>query len=241
MGKCKNTNCNNETKGKNVYCSLTCRNVYVNKYLRDYSKNSVGLSEEKQYYESPKNCVRCNKQLRYEQRKGKYCGHECAASDSNLGRKHNIETCNKISVALIKNFKIKCKGCENEILKNEGVKFCSKECSRTFKRKNMTEFQKYKQECLFKFALSDYPGKFDFSLIEQHGWYKPTNRGNNLNGISRDHMYSVRDGFDSGIDAKLIAHPANCKLVPQRENSSKHKKSSISIEELKTRVENWDK
>ena len=38
--KCKNIECVNMTIGKRVYCSLVCRNYYVNKYLRDYTKIS---------------------------------------------------------------------------------------------------------------------------------------------------------------------------------------------------------
>jgi hypothetical protein len=35
----------------------------------------------------------------------------------------------------------------------------------------------------------------------------------NLGGVSRDHMIAVRDGFNLGIDPKLLSHPANCKLT----------------------------
>lgn len=36
--KCKNIECENDVTGKRVYCSLTCRNIYVNKYIRNYDK-----------------------------------------------------------------------------------------------------------------------------------------------------------------------------------------------------------
>jgi hypothetical protein len=99
MGKCKNIECNNETIGKRVYCSLTCRNVYVNKYLRDYSKNGAGISGEKGYYENPKKCLKCDSILKYEQRRGDYCGHGCAASVNNIGRIYSLETREKIAKA----------------------------------------------------------------------------------------------------------------------------------------------
>ena len=54
-------------------------------------------------------------------------------------------------------------------------------------------------------------------------------------------MYSIRDGFDNNIDPKLISHPANCKLIQQRKNSSKYKKSSITIDRLKNRIDEWNK
>lgn len=36
--KCKNIECENDVIGKRIYCSLSCRNYYVNKYIRDYTK-----------------------------------------------------------------------------------------------------------------------------------------------------------------------------------------------------------
>jgi hypothetical protein len=59
--KCKNIECENETKGKNIYCSLSCRNIYVNKYLRNYDKYSDTIKEknnlkEIEYLKSPKTC-----------------------------------------------------------------------------------------------------------------------------------------------------------------------------------------
>lgn len=46
MGNCKNIECDKQTEGKRVYCSMTCRNYYVNKYMRDYTKNGEGLSKK---------------------------------------------------------------------------------------------------------------------------------------------------------------------------------------------------
>lgn len=98
----------------------------------------------------------------------------------------------------------------------------------------------YRHDCAFTFALSDFPDEFDFSFIEKYGWYKAANHGNNLNGVSRDHMYSVKDGFINNVDPKIISHPANCKLVLQRYNSSKCSKSSITLEQLMDRIQKWD-
>jgi len=54
-------------------------------------------------------------------------------------------------------------------------------------------------------------------------------------------MLSVREGFEQGIDPKLLSHPANCKLMIHNENVSKNKTSSISIIELLQRIEAFDK
>lgn len=269
MEKCKNTECNNETVGKNVYCSLKCRNVFVNKNLRDYSKISLSLSGEKDYYLNPKKCIKCNSILNYEQRTNVYCSHSCSASETNKSRKgikhklteqgrRNLVECANNNFSKFRKSSQKheefmekfiknptfCKCCNKSILYKYWLQnriFCDVKCRNIFREKDLTDFQKYKRDCLFDFNLSDFEEEFDFGLIKEHGWYSPSNKKNNLNGVSRDHMYSIRDGFDNNIEQFLIAHPANCKLILQRENSSKHKKSSITISELKKRIKNWNK
>ena len=84
--KCKNIGCENLIAENRTYCSLKCRNIYVNKYIRDYSNNRKSLSGENKYYETPKYCLECNSMLKYEQRRNKYCSHSCAASKTNWKR-----------------------------------------------------------------------------------------------------------------------------------------------------------
>lgn len=98
----------------------------------------------------------------------------------------------------------------------------------------------YRKQCVFRFALKTYPNEFDFDLIKESGWYKAKNHGDNLKGISRDHMLSVNEGFRLKIDPYLISHPANCSLMPHSKNSSKHDGSSITLEELKERINAWE-
>ena len=98
----------------------------------------------------------------------------------------------------------------------------------------------YRQCCQFKFGVKSYPDEFDFNLINTYGWYSAKNRGNNLGGVLRDHMVSVRYGFDHKIDPYLLSHPANCILVLQSDNASKGNDCSITIDELKTRIKEWE-
>lgn len=107
-------------------------------------------------------------------------------------------------------------------------------------RKNRSALENYRADCAFKFNLSDYPDEFDFTLIESYGWYKPKNRGNNLTGVSRDHIISVRYGFDNQLPAEHLAHPANCVLMKHGENVSKGKKIGMSYEDLLKRIEAWN-
>ena len=108
-------------------------------------------------------------------------------------------------------------------------------------RKNRSALENYRADCAFKFNLSDYPDEFDFTLIESYGWYKPKNRGDNLNGVSRDHIISVRYGFDNQLPAEHLAHPANCVLMKHGENVSKGKKIGMSYDDLLNRIEAWNK
>lgn len=150
-----------------------------------------------------------------------------------------------------------CPCCTNSfITTNPNKECCSVPCARklrdirsfNLKIQNATEYEKeklrlkkYRQECQFRFGIKDYPNEFDFKLIEEHGWYQAKNRGNNMGGVSRDHMYSVKQGFLNNIDPKIISHPANCKLVLQSENASKKDGCSITLDELMIRIDEWNK
>jgi hypothetical protein len=76
--------------------------------------------------------------------------------------------------------------------------------------------------------------------VEKHGWYSAKNHGDNLGGVSRDHIVSVRYGFVNKIDPKIISHPANCRLLPHNQNVSKGPDSGMSIEDLLVKIEAWN-
>lgn len=155
----------------------------------------------------------------------------------------------------------KCVICGSVIhSKSRKVRTCSKECHGILIKQNAEKkmqqilekiagtkkeytlkLRHYRNCCAFNFALNDYPDEFEFELIRENGWYSPSNKGNNLGGVSRDHMYSVKDGFENAIPPELLAHPANCKLVIHSENSSKNRNSCITLDELKERIALWDK
>lgn len=261
--KCKNTDCQNETIGKRVYCSMSCRNYYVNKYIRDYSKNKEAVKNS--YIEKyiPKKCKleTCNSDIPYEYRENLYCSKDCSKKVININRKGikyniseeslvkyrlsasiNFKQNNAINIDNYENNSKYCKFCQKKIsYENRRRKFCTDICQREFRRKDTNLLRCYRTDCKFNFSLNDYPDEFEFSLVEKYGWYSPTNKKNNLGGVSRDHMFSVREGFEQGIDPKLLAHPANCKLMIHNENVSKNKTSSISIIELLQRIEAFDK
>ena len=101
---------------------------------------------------------------------------------------------------------------------------------------NKTDKELYYLKCSFRFGLEDFKRVEGFTLIQKYGMYSIPN---NLNGVSRDHMVSRYYGWTHNIPSEIISHPANCRIISQRENSSKGENCSITIEELYKRIQNW--
>lgn len=133
---------------------------------------------------------------------------------------------------------------------------CSRKCAHKLKALNIAKekfgkitddiekgkflYSLYRHQCNFKFALNQFPTEFDFSLIKENGWYKAKNHGDNLYGVSRDHIFSVNEAFKQQIDPYYISHPANCKLLLHSDNVSKSDDCGITFEELKNKVDKWN-
>lgn len=103
--KCKNIECDNNTKNNNTYCSLTCRNIYVNKHLRDYNKISNRFKNkrelrEKEYLKNPKLCKECNEIIPFDKKVNKFCNKSCSATFNNRGSIKTEESRNKISESI---------------------------------------------------------------------------------------------------------------------------------------------
>jgi hypothetical protein len=163
-----------------------------------------------------------------------YCSRSCANK-----REHSEETKQKIGNSLLKPIKYKiCPNCGKEYSTKSNA--CSAKCSRELRPKKYSALQLYRMKCAFNFALNDFPDEFDFSLIEKHGWYRAKNRGDNLNGVSRDHIVSVKFGFEKNISPDIIKHPANCQLLIHGENISKGHKCNLTIDQLMVKIQEWN-
>ena len=166
-----------------------------------------------------------------------FCSKSCSVTFNNKDRIVSEEQKEKVRLKLLKPKKIKpielrsCRFCGEKKIDKKHKIICE-ECKNTF-------YKFYKPLCNFDFNIMDYSNKFDLSLVEQHGWYSPINKRNNLNGVSKDHMYSVRDGFINNIEPEIIKHPANCKLLLHNDNNRKNYNSSITIDDLIERIKNW--
>ena len=55
-----------------------------------------------------------------------------------------------------------------------------------------------------------------------------------------DHKYSIYDGFKNNIDPKIIGHYKNLECISESENLKKNRNSSITLEELLTKINEED-
>lgn len=249
-----------ENKDTGRFCTALCRNRYIS------SKNNYKLIGEKVSKTALEKitkvllklvCLNCSNEFNSTNKQRKFCTQKCAVVYLNNNKTE--EDYNKQSEKIKKKIAsgefiphkktytyitkecLKCKSYMT-VVPSSNKKYCRKECSPIFLRpppdKNSLAY--YRISCKFTFNLSLYPEEFDFELLKKHGYYSPTNKNNNINGVSRDHMFSIRDGFDKKISPEIMKHPANCKLLLHKENISKHKNSSISYEELLEKIKSWD-
>ena len=185
--------------------------------------------------------------------------HERTEESKNLTSHKLIEYCRSVGKNIYGHEKRICanENCNNEFIsRNSKHNFCCKKCAREQRARNEQiekyknieceeqikgfVFNLYKKQCKFDFSLNKFPNEFNFELIKENGWYKAKNHGDNLNGVSRDHMFSINQGFKEKINPYYISHPANCQLLLHSHNSSKHSKCSVTKEELIERVKQWN-
>lgn len=123
--------------------------------------------------------------------------------------------------------------------------FCSKEC------KNLSEYfnvrnrkcKLTKQEKINRLKYLSKVNRYTNLSIRKYKHLIPNikMRGTKFN-FDLDHQYSICDGFENNISPKIIGHFKNIRIINSSENRSKHKKSSIKIEDLLEEIsifENW--
>jgi hypothetical protein len=214
---------------------------------------------EREYLKNALKCKGCGEDIPFFKinRNPEFCCHRCASD-------HNVHTTRRSAKVeeYDKNPKL-CTNCNKKITYGaaiNGAVFCSKGCSRfrdvwvglSCKKCgtifNSQSWRKYCTECedkkarfyedtKFRFNPLDYDYIDGLELIEQRGWFHPQY---NSNGVSKDHRVSVHEAFENGYDPKHIAHPKNCEILTQSENSSKRERSSISYIQLVEEIELLD-
>jgi hypothetical protein len=220
------------------------------------SKDSILLSPKHGVNPSITHCECCGKEMVFECSKNQYkrgfykrtCSDICAKKLTDIkGKSKKLNTWSKkIHDEYPEYFIHQCIYC-NKTFETDYKsirKFCSDDCRKRYRfdkfSKNRTEKEIYSRLCQFRFTLSEFPDEFDFELVKRQGWYKAKNQGDNLHGVSRDHIVSVKYGFEHNIDPYIISHPANCQLLIHTVNESKSSKCDITIKELEDKILRWN-
>lgn len=218
------------------------------------------------YEASPKRCAMCALVLEWKRRKNKFCGAACSARFNTTGRIRSPEQRARISAGNTRyqaalgrhprvkgpRWKSRSKRASGSPYPYSAVRSCAY-CG-VFHRDTVRKYcdgctpniRHYRSRAAFTFNVYEFPGEFDLRLIVDNGWYSPTGRSGrrskplNLEGVSRDHLYTIADGFNNRIDPALLAHPANCALVLHHQNNRKKARSSITLEVLKERIVSWN-
>ena len=122
-------------------------------------------------------------------------------------------------------------------IKRRSIKESLLNYNRSIGRELTSEKDIYYKNCQFKFDVFKHTKILGYELFKEHTWYHPIN---NVNGLTRDHMMSISYGYEHGIDPEMISHPANCQIMLALDNFKKNYKTSITYEQLKERIENWN-
>lgn len=209
---------------------IKCSRLKIS-YRREYKTSTICLNCKKEIYD-------------FKLQNRKFCGTVCSATYNNFNRSE--ESRKKQKETLIKTLSNKpkepkkykernttkyCKSCSEELEILSKKLICQK-CKSFY-------YKFYRNECNFKFTISEYSFLFTEKELEElkiRGMYSASNKGNNATGISRDHSFSVKEGFKLNIKPFILSHPANCALMVQSENSKKNIKCSITLNELYIKI-----
>ena len=235
-----------------LYCSISCSNI------DRYRKN------KERYKENPKLCP-CGDPIPYDKRHhNTYCSKPCFAKFENRRRKEEgwshpakkYNTRKEANAAHNQQTRARRIGAEGpycpvsfSICDVTGKAYRSDipESKGRIRRSpyvKLDEKKQYYEDARFTFWVYNFPEEFELSLVEKHRWYSTPGSRNgikNVEGVSRDHMFSISEGFRLGIDPKILAHPANCQLMRHRDNKRKHGECSILLEKLYKKIEEWEK
>lgn len=219
-GKIINKTLSDEKK----FCNRSCSGQYNNKGRKhsEETKNKIRIKNLGKTYPNrirKEKIVTENKKIRI---KRPYTKNSCEINNDKTKK-----------IIQYKEIKLrKCRYCKEDKLMLK-YKIICEECGIKY-------YKHYRPQCEFDFKISKHKEEFDLSLVNEYGWYSPTNKGNNLNGVSRDHTYSVKDGFINKIDPSIIKHPANCKLMRHIDNNKKKTTSLITLDDLLMKIKMWN-
>jgi len=251
---------------RGVFCSRNCMGIAY----KERGPGKAHDSAFSTYMRNPKLCGNCQSTLPYEKRANSFCCKACAAKFNNAKRPVGHESRTKQANSIVDKFrknprpkkvkpetrkmgrptikpKFKPEGPHTRIYLKRcpytGQAFYTHNKAQRHSSQYLEKMTAYKVACRFAFSLRYETKIFDDAavLVERLGWYAPANSLTpNPKGVSRDHLFSVYDGFKIGIPPEILRHPANCQLIPHSENQKKHRHSSITLSELLDRIKQYD-
>ena len=99
---------------------------------------------------------------------------------------------------------------------------------------------KYWKECSFSFDVFLFPNIPGYELLKEYSFSRPQEKDPNYVYLHRDHMVSIKYGYENHIPSHHISHPANCAILLEKDNIIKGSNSSITYQDLLERINHWD-
>ena len=105
-----------------------------------------------------------------------------------------------------------------------------------YKKSSPNHRKIYQRKTKFNYKTEGFEKCEGYEDLLKYGRYHPTK---NPNGYDGDHLFSRMDGFDNNVPIEIIRHPSNCRFIPHLDNVKKGRKSTITLDELYKRYNNW--
>jgi hypothetical protein len=231
--------------GKHVFCSRECYHKAISTMLRPASRVNClvcgkEIKRQKSHHSSKNFCsMKCMGIERRNQLQlvCEFCQKPIIRRQSEIKHKHVF--CSHKCYLKFKHREgyviLKCKLCKKTFKKRLSCMdsqnhFCSRKCCNVWKGRHKTSYRIYKQLAQWKHLnLGEVCSRKEKSMLKKVGIFCPRTR---KGGMSRDHKFSVFNGFVNNVFPQLIGHPANCSLILQSANAKKHIKNSITLSQL---------
>lgn len=255
---CQYVNCGESLTGNRKFCNLSCCNRQ-NALKQRQEAEKRRAAKQATYEADPKICLNCKNPIPYSTTLNgpvKFCGHSCSASFTNKLRcpEKRKEQGRRLSERIHSgqtayDYNIKPKYCKVnwQICPFTGKPYHTRKVTRG-NRQNSPYAKSvkaiYYQLAKFKFNVYHMPDLFDLDLLAKLGWYtcpgkKRQNHTKNINGVSRDHLYSISQGIENRVHPLLLSHPVNCRLIEHKKNKLKHAACEITIDGLVARIKQF--
>lgn len=221
------------------FCCLSCKGNYQSIFLKGDNNPNFGKKWSEDMKLKQKNLISSKVDDIYRQKSGsanrgkkftkdqinKMHGHR--TSDSYI-RSHNKETRKKIGKKSKEKFTIEFKNRLRKTNEENGI---------WLPLELKSDWEIYKKESNWIKQMFDHINDKDQLILLSE--LKVFHYLYNKNGVVRDHLYSRHDGFKNKVFPEILRHPVNCEIKTHKENVKKGIKSSLTLEELFCKIQNY--